>query len=294
MNFSAERNEKNSLEESENLEKSAGIARDLRTEEIRRGIRAVREKIAISCGKAGRDPGEVRLLAVSKKKPLQDILAACEEGQRLFGENYVQELMEKYELLNGTGVQQGAETKQDAEISINPESPDTSLPIDGIIPLNDGIEWHMIGHLQRNKVKYIIGKTALIHSVDSLALAEQISKESVKRKISTDILLEINIAGEESKFGFAPGDASIAAGTISRLPGLRLLGLMCSAPYTEDAETNRPYFRKMRELLEELRSASLLSEKEPILSMGMTGDYQVAVEEGATIVRVGTAIFGER
>lgn len=230
---------------------------------IRDNIEAVRARMELACEKAGRSPQDVRLIAVSKTKPIDDIRAAAACGTTDFGENYVQEIEEKYPLM--------------------PE----------------GCRIHMIGHLQTNKVRKVIGKVCMIHSVDSLHLAEAISKEAVKRDISVDILLEVNIGGETSKFGFSPLELISAALSISELPGINIRGLMTSAPITEDPETNRPYFRHMRELLTELRArlseAGLPEEQLPLeLSMGMTGDYIPAIEEGATMIRVGTAIFGPR
>ena len=193
--------------------------------------------------------------------------AAFSAGVRDFGENYVQELNEKT-----------------AFLSERPEYAD--------------IHWHMIGHLQKNKVKYLAGKVALTHSVDTVGLAGQIEKESAKRDVTTDILLEVNVAREESKWGFSPEETPAAAREIAALPHVRLLGLMTSAPYTEDPESNRVYFRELKTLADALKEEGLIAGKDgvktPVLSMGMTGDFEVAVEEGATMVRVGTAVFGAR
>ena len=220
-------------------------------------IKTVEEKITAACERAGRDRSEVQLIAVSKTKPVEMLKEAYDAGARLFGENKVQELQEK-------------------------------IPV-----LPEDIAWHMIGHLQTNKIKYIIGRVALIHSVDSLHLAEAIEKEAAKRDIMQDILVEVNVAGEESKFGTSDMKANAElVREIAKLPHLSLKGLMTIAPYTEDPEENRGYFRTLREFLYgEVRDC--FPEK-PVLSMGMTGDYEVAVEEGATLVRVGTGIFGER
>ena len=235
---------------------------------IAKNLASVRDRIRAACERSGRKPDEVTLIAVSKKKPFPNILDACASGVTEFGENYVQEMMDKMEQ-NG---------------SLNPSMP---------------IRWHMIGHLQTNKVKYLIGQTALIHSVDSVSLAEQIEKESAKQNQVTRILLEVNIAGEESKWGFDPENVRQAAREISSLPHVRVLGLMTSAPMTENPETNRIYFRGLNRLAQALAGEGLLSAEDPdyrtpVLSMGMTGDFEVAVEEGATMVRVGTAIFGKR
>ena len=231
-------------------------------------LNAVRSRIGAACERTGRRPEDVTLVAVSKLKPFADIMEARKAGAVHFGENYVQEMMQKVEQFDRLG-----ETEP--------------------------IYWHMIGHLQKNKVKYLIGHTALIHSVDSAALAAQIEKEAAKKDRTVRILLEVNIAGEESKWGFAPEDVPAAAREISAFPHVRLLGLMTSAPFTEDPETNRPYFRGLNALAQKLASESLITASDPdfrcpVLSMGMTGDFEVAVEEGATMVRVGTAIFGER
>lgn len=242
--------------------------RDTAPEEIAVNLERVRERMKAACLRSGRNPEEVSLIAVSKTKPYEAVLEAIAAGARDFGENYVQELMGKME--------------QDAERAAD-------LPI----------RWHMIGHLQRNKVKYLIGKTSLIHAVDSVPLAESIEKESARKDQVTEILLEVNVAGEESKFGFAPGEVREAAKVISALPHVRLLGLMTSAPYTQSGETNRIYFRELKALAQDLKAAGLLAASEngwpsPVLSMGMSCDYEVAIEEGATLIRVGTDIFGRR
>lgn len=231
-------------------------------------LRFVRSRIEAACGRSGRRPEEVTLIAVSKRKPFSDILEACASGTADFGENYVQELTQKIEQNNHPG---------------------TGRPI----------RWHMIGHLQKNKVKYLIGRTALVHSVDSVPLAEQIEKEAAKKDQLMRILLEVNIAGEESKWGFDPDSVFRAAQEIAAFSHVRVLGLMTSAPFTEEPETNRYYFRGLKNLAQELAAKELLSVTDPdfpgpVLSMGMTGDFEVAVEEGATMVRVGTAIFGRR
>ncbi len=221
-------------------------------------IRKVKEKIAQSCERAGRADNEVTLIAVSKTKPVALLKQAYDAGIRDFGENKVQELVDK-------------------------------LP-----QLPDDIRWHMIGHLQRNKVKYIIDKVWLIHSVDSLRLAQEISREAVKRQITANILVEVNIAEEGSKFGAAAQEAEELVEAISRLPGICVKGLMTVAPYVEDAEQNRGFFRKLKQLSVDIAEKNIDNISMNILSMGMTGDYGVAVEEGATYVRVGTGIFGER
>ncbi len=225
---------------------------------ISKNIKSVRDNITEACKRSGRNPEDVTLINVSKTKPLEMLKEAYAAGSRDFGENKVQELCDKI-----------------------PEMP-------------EDVNWHMIGHLQTNKIKYIIGRTKLIHSVDTLHLAEAIEKEADKKAIVADILVEVNVAGEDSKFGTSDIEANKELiRSISNLSHLRLCGLMTIAPYTDDPETNRPYFKALRELLYSNDMRGFFPEK-PVLSMGMSGDYEIAVEEGATHVRVGTGIFGER
>lgn len=221
-------------------------------------IEHVRENIEKACKKAGRSVDEVTLIAVSKTKPYTDIEEALKSGTLDYGENKVQEMCEKYEIL----------TKN--------------------------IRWHMIGHLQRNKVKYLVGKTELIHSVDSIRLAEQIEKEYAKKGETANILIEVNMAQEESKFGITSQETEELIRKISTFEHIRIKGLMTIAPYTDNPETNRVYFRQMKKLSVDIRDKNIDNVSMDVLSMGMTGDYQVAIEEGSTMVRVGTGIFGER
>ena len=225
---------------------------------IKDNIAAVRERIDAAAKRAGRDPEEIKLIAVSKTMPVEMLKEAYEAGQRDFGENRVQELVPKME----------------------------ELPAD--------IRWHLIGQLQKNKVKYISGKTELIHSVDSIGLAQFIDKEAKKRGVVSDILLEVNIAGEESKSGFKPEEVLDAAEQISALDGVRIRGLMTVAPLVANAEDNRIYFRNLKHLYIDMQNKDIDNSMVDTLSMGMSGDFEVAVEEGATMVRVGTAIFGKR
>ena len=208
---------------------------------VQENIKNVEEKIKASCNKSGRIPEEVKLIAVSKTKPVELLQEAYDYGCRDFGENKVQELVDKYE----------------------------KMPKD--------IRWHMIGHLQRNKVKYIVDKVYLIHSVDSLRLAE-----------------EINVAGEESKFGTTSEEASSLVEAIAKLPNILIKGLMTIAPYVENAEENRLYFAKLKQIYVDIIHKNIDNVCMKELSMGMTGDYEVAITEGATYIRVGTGIFGER
>lgn len=225
---------------------------------IKDNIRYVEKQIEDSCNKVGRSANEVTLISVSKTKPVEMLMEAYEAGSRDFGENKVQELVDKYEV----------------------------MPKD--------IRWHMIGHLQRNKVKYIVDKVYLIHSVDSLRLAEEISKEAVKKEVDVSILVEVNIAGEESKFGTDCEEAKQLVRDIAKLPNIKIKGLMTIAPMVNEAEENRLYFQGLKKLSVDINSENIDNVTMDILSMGMTGDYTVAVEEGATMVRVGTGIFGER
>ena len=218
----------------------------------------VQKKIEAACHRCGRDRSEVTLIAVSKTKPLEMLQEIYDLGERNFGENKVQELTGKYE----------------------------AMPKD--------IHWHMIGHLQRNKVKYIIDKVELIHSVDSLRLAKTISEEAEKHGCTAHILLEVNVAGEESKFGMTVEEAPGLAEEIALLPNIRIDGLMTIAPFVEDPEENRPVFRKLKKLSVDIKTKNINNVTMAVLSMGMTNDYEIAIEEGATMVRVGTAIFGER
>ena len=225
---------------------------------ILENIKQVEENIIKSCEKVGRDPKEVTLIAVSKTKPYTAIEEALPSGVLDYGENKVQELTEKYEI----------------------------FPKD--------IRWHMIGHLQRNKVKYLVGKVELIHSVDSLRLANQIETEFAKKNEIANILIEVNMANEESKFGITSETTEQLVREISKLEHVRIKGLMTIAPYTDNPETNREYFRNMKKLSVDITEKNIDNVSMNVLSMGMTGDYQVAIEEGATMIRVGTGIFGER
>lgn len=225
---------------------------------IAENLKTVRTKIETSCKVSGRSPKDVTLIAVSKTKPVEMLKEAYEQGCRHFGENKVQELVEKYD----------------------------AMPKD--------IKWHMIGHLQRNKVKYIVDKVYMIHSVDSLKLAEEISKEALKKNVTVSILIEVNVAGEETKFGVSPSSAEELIREIAVLPGVSVKGLMTIAPYVDNPEDNRQYFVALKQLSVDISRKNIDNVTMNVLSMGMTGDYAVAVEEGASFVRVGTGIFGER
>ena len=225
---------------------------------LKDNLKTVEEHVQEACKRAGRSREEVTLIAVSKTKPVEMLQEIYGEGVRDFGENKVQELCDIIE----------------------------QLPSD--------IRWHMIGHLQRNKVKYIVGKVALIHSVDTYRLAEEINIQAKKRGIIVPILVEVNIAGEKTKFGTTAEDAMLLVEEISKLENVRIKGLMTIAPFVENPEDNRLYFRKIKQLSVDITNKNIDNVSMEILSMGMTGDYEVAIEEGATMVRVGTGIFGAR
>lgn len=229
------------------------------TEEmLKENLENVEEKIQEACRRSGRNREDITLIAVSKTKPIETLQHAYDLGVRVFGENKVQELSEKYD----------------------------ALP--------DDIHWHMIGHLQRNKIKYIIGKTELIHSVDSLRLAEAIEKEAAKRNLTADVLMEVNIAQEESKFGLLPEEVDEFIEKVQKLPHLQVKGLMTIAPFVENPEENREVFAQLKKLSVDIATKNAHNITMSILSMGMTNDYQIAIEEGATMIRVGTGIFGAR
>lgn len=225
---------------------------------IRENLEHVKANIKRACEGSGRKEEDVTLIAVSKTKPLPMLMDAYECGCRDFGENKVQELVDKWE----------------------------QMPKD--------IRWHMIGHLQRNKVKYIVDKVYMIHSVDSLRLAEEISKEAVKKGITVSVLIEINVAQEESKFGTTCEEAYRLVEEASKLPNIIIKGLMTIAPYVENAEENKQYFEKLRQIYVDINRKNIDNVYMTELSMGMTGDYETAIAEGATYIRVGTGIFGER
>jgi pyridoxal phosphate enzyme (YggS family) len=222
-------------------------------------MKEVQERVAAACKRSNRDPKEVTILPVSKNHPAEDIQTLYDAGWRDFGENYVQELRNKHD----------------------------ELP--------DDIHWHMIGHLQRNKVKYIASYIQAIHSVDTIKLLHTIEKEGRKADRVIPVLIEVNVGREESKFGVMPDleDCMALANEALELPHVKLRGLMTSAPYYDDVEKDRSIFRKLKELLNDMNAANDQLQLD-VLSMGMTHDFEIAVEEGSTCVRVGTAIFGKR
>ncbi|MDD6551270.1 MAG: YggS family pyridoxal phosphate-dependent enzyme [Lachnospiraceae bacterium] len=221
-------------------------------------LKAVEDKIQKACDRAGRDRSEVTLIAVSKTKPVEMLMEAYNDGIRTFGENKVQELTGKIEQMPGD------------------------------------IQWHMIGHLQRNKVKYIAGKVALIHSVDSYRLAEEINIQAKKHGCIIPILIEVNVANEESKFGVKLEETEDLVRECAALDGITVKGLMTIAPFVENPEDNRPVFKALKDKSVDIADKNIDNVSMDILSMGMTNDYEIAIEEGATMVRVGTGIFGAR
>ena len=221
-------------------------------------LKEVEERIRKAALAADRNPSDITLIAVSKTKPVPMLMEAYDEGIRVFGENKVQEIMDKYD----------------------------EMPSD--------VSWHMIGHLQRNKVKYLIGKVKMIHSVDSLRLAEAIEAEAAKKDAVVPILLEVNVAEEDTKFGLPVNGVLPLVQQISAFPHLSVQGLMTIAPYVADPEENRPVFRQLKKLSVDIKEKNIDNIHMNVLSMGMTGDYEVAIQEGATMVRVGTGIFGAR
>ncbi|MCM1158953.1 MAG: YggS family pyridoxal phosphate-dependent enzyme [Bacteroidales bacterium] len=225
---------------------------------LKENYNTVKEQIAETALRCGRDPSEITLIAVSKTKPLSDIEELIQIGVEEFGENKVQELCDKYEHV--------------------------SRPV----------HFHLIGHLQTNKVKYIVDKACLIHSVDSVRLAKEIQKEAAKKKVTAQILIEVNVAKEESKFGLQTEEVLPFIEEIAGYSNIHVNGLMTIAPFVENPEENRNYFRALKQLSLDIISKNIDNIDMNVLSMGMTNDYKVAVEEGATMVRVGTAIFGAR
>lgn len=225
---------------------------------IQEHIKEVERKIEEACARGNRNREDITLIAVSKTKPLEDLIEAYEAGCRDFGENKVQEILEKA----------------------------PKMPPDA--------RFHMIGHLQRNKVKQVLPHVVMIHSVDSVRLAEQIQQEAKKLGKTINVLLEVNVAKEESKFGFHPEQVMDAVETISKFSHVRIQGLMTIAPFVEEPEENREVFQKLYQLSVDIKKKNIDNVNMCVLSMGMTGDYQVAIEEGASMIRVGTGIFGAR
>ncbi len=221
-------------------------------------LRVIHARIETAARQAGRDPAEVKLVAVSKTRPAAVVDEAARSGQLLFGENYVQELVAKAGEVTGPA------------------------------------EWHFIGHLQSNKVRQIAGLVTMIHSLDRLSLAQEIDRQWGKLGRICDVLIEVNIASEETKCGASTMEVFDLVRRVAALPHLRLRGLMTMPPFYDDPEGARPYFRELRRIAGEIAAENIPNVEMKELSMGMSGDFEVAIAEGATLVRVGTAIFGER
>lgn len=225
---------------------------------IQNNYLSVKDRVKQACIRAGRDEKDVLLIAVSKTRTYDEIDEAAKAGARVFGENKPQELRDKADALNKE------------------------------------YQWHMIGHLQTNKIKYIIERACLIHSVDSYKLAEAVNKEAEKRNMTANILVQINIADEDSKFGLNLAEAEKLIRQIALLKNVKIKGLMAVPPFVENPEDNRIHFQRMRQLFIDIKEKNIDNVDMNELSMGMSGDFEVAIEEGATMVRVGTSIFGER
>ena len=223
-----------------------------------RNLQQINERIAAAAKAAGRNPAEVRLVAVSKTKPASMVEEAFSAGQQLFGENYVQELATK------------------------------------AVALKIPVEWHFIGHLQSNKVKHIAGLVSMVHSVDRLSLAKEIDRQWERLGRVCDVLLQVNISGEATKSGATSAEAIQLTRQVAQLPNLQIRGLMTMPPFFDDPDASRPYFRELRLLAAEIETLAIPRVCMQELSMGMSGDFEVAIAEGATLVRVGSAIFGER
>ena len=227
-------------------------------DDIQVNIANIKEEIKKTCHSCGRNPEDITLVVVTKTVDPERINYAVDCGASDLGENKVQEIVDKYETVS------------------------------------KNIKWHLIGHLQTNKVKYIIDKVGLIHSVDSVKLAEEISKRAEKYDITKDVLVQINVAEEDTKFGINLEEAVNFVKSISQFDNIRIKGLMTIAPYSENPEGVRLVFRQLREKFDELAQMDLPNTEMKYLSMGMSNDYHIAIEEGANIIRIGTAIFGKR
>jgi pyridoxal phosphate enzyme (YggS family) len=225
---------------------------------IKNNIEAIKKEIEGICLKSGKNPDDITIIAVTKTVDTDRINYAVDCGMTNLGENKVQEIMDKYE------------------------------------PVNKNVKWHLIGHLQTNKVKYIIDKVELIHSVDSVKLAEEISKKALKNNLIKEVLVQVNVAKEESKFGIDIEEVISFVKTIAAFENIRVKGLMTIAPYDENPENVRPIFRQLRQKFDELAQMNIPNTDMKYLSMGMSNDYAIAIEEGANMVRIGTAIFGKR
>lgn len=225
---------------------------------IAENIQDIQARIAAACRRSGRDPATVRLIAVTKTIDVEQINIAVEAGMRVLGENRVQEVLHKYE-------------------SVRPE-----------------VSWHLIGHLQTNKVRQIIDRVDLIHSLDSLHLAHELQKRACHRGRPVEVLVEVNVGQEASKFGLSPEDVPEFLKSLQEMNFIHIRGLMTVAPFLDNPEDVRMVFRRLKTLFEDMKHLELPNVRMEHLSMGMTHDFEVAIEEGATMIRVGTGIFGAR
>jgi pyridoxal phosphate enzyme (YggS family) len=225
---------------------------------IASNLQSIMDRIRTATLAAGREPSSVRLVAVSKTRPADDVLQACRAGQVVFGENYVQELAAK-----------AAEVRE-------------------------AVEWHFIGHLQSNKVKQLAGLVNMIHSIDRLSLAEEVSRQWGRLGSCCDILVQVNLSGEASKSGTTEAEALQLVRAVSALPHVRIRGLMTMPPFFDDPEAARPFFAELMRLSRRIKAERIPGVGMGELSMGMSGDFEAAIQEGATLVRVGTSIFGSR
>ena len=225
-------------------------------EKIKNNLEIINEKIKKAVLKVNRNPQEIKLVAVTKTTTIEQIKEAISAGVKIIGENKVQEAKEKYQILTAD------------------------------------IEWHLVGHLQTNKVKYAIEIFDLIHSVDSIKLAKEIDRRSLQFGMMTNVLIEVNVSGEETKYGIKPEEVEPFLKEISEFSRIKIRGLMTIAPIVEDKEEVRPYFRKLRELFEKIKIKNIKNIRMNYLSMGMTEDFEVAIEEGTNMVRIGRGIFG--
>jgi pyridoxal phosphate enzyme (YggS family) len=228
------------------------------TIDIATNLHTIQQRIDRACQRCGREPQQVALIAVSKKKPADLIIQAAVAGQPLFGESYVQEFIDKHQQI--------------------------STPV----------RWHFIGALQSNKVKYLRGTTELIHSVDRYSLAKEINKQWAAIGQTANILIQVNVGAEQSKAGATPENVEELVRKIANLANIRIQGLMALPPYHDDLEQVRPWFRQLRQLAQRIEALDIPQVSMATLSMGMSHDFEIAIEEGATLIRVGTAIFGER
>jgi len=224
---------------------------------VKENLEKLNTRIKEIASRVDRNPDDIKLIAVTKTATIDQIKEAISAGVKMIGENKVQEAQKKYQIF-----------------------------------ANDNIEWHLVGHLQTNKVKFAVEMFDLIHSVDSLKLAKEIDKRSIQFEKTTDILIEVNVSGEKTKYGIRPEELEYFLKGINEFSGIRIRGLMTIAPIVMNKEEVRPYFSKLRELTEKINAMAIKNVRLNYLSMGMTDDYEIAIEEGANMIRIGRGIFG--